>query len=108
MIAQYSDKKGVSSVKEYLSSHITKLSYRDLFEQLRFELNCKSFERMYEKIGYDFSNYYSYTSNIFYLFDDFTYTQSKSSKSTFIEGIFAQAEKRGKRDAEYAGSHSAG
>ena len=55
VIAQYSDKKGVSSVKEYLSSHLTKLSYRDLFEQLRLELDCKSFERMYEKIGYDFS-----------------------------------------------------
>ena len=34
--------------------------------------------------------------------------EAEGTKSTFIEGIFAQAEKRGKRDAECAGSHSAG
>lgn len=55
IIAQYSDKQGISSVKQYLVSFLIGFSYRDLFEQLRLELDCKSFERMYEKIGYDFS-----------------------------------------------------
>ena len=50
--------------------------------------DCSSFtgEVLLSSINYDFSEYYKYTSNLFYVFNNFNYTKSQSSKSSFIEG----------------------
>lgn len=55
IVAEYSDKQGISNIKNYLISFLTDFTYKDLFDQLRIELDCKSFEKMYGKIGYEFS-----------------------------------------------------
>ena len=57
-IADLSQKIGITETKKYLSS-IQNLFYKNLFDELKNELDCKSFEKLYEKldkeIGYDFS-----------------------------------------------------
>ena len=88
------DQHAMDEASTYNGSSITTFHWRDFnitpemaSRTNNFHNDCSSFvtQVLINSIGYDFSNYYSYTSNIFYLFDDFTYTQSKSSKSTFIE-----------------------
>ena len=57
-IDDLSQKIGIAETKKYLSS-IQNLSYKNLFDELKNETDCKSFEKLYEKldkkIGYDFS-----------------------------------------------------
>ena len=55
IITDYSNKNGIKEIKNYLLPFLTNFTYKELFNQLRIELDCKSFEKMYEKIGYDFS-----------------------------------------------------
>lgn len=89
------DQHSMDASSTYNGSSITTFNWRDfnitpemVSRTNNFHDDCSSFvtQVLINSIDYDFSNYYNYTSNTFYLFKNFTYTQSKSSKSTFIEG----------------------
>lgn len=53
-MGMYRVKNGGEKTKILLKD-IVLCTYRDLFEQLRTELGCKSLEKLYEKLGYDSS-----------------------------------------------------
>ncbi len=89
------DQHSMDASSTYNGSSITTFNWRDfnitpemVSRTNNFHDDCSSFvtQVLINSIDYDFSNYYNYTSNTFYLFKNFTYTQSKSSKTTFIEG----------------------
>lgn len=89
------DQHAMDASSTYNGSSITTFNWRDfnitpemVSRTNNFHDDCSSFitQVLINSIDYDFSNYYGYTSNTFYLFKNFNYTQSKSSQSTFIEG----------------------
>lgn len=51
-ISSFSKENNNETVIDFIQD-INELSYESLFEQLRNELNCKSLEKLYEKLGYE-------------------------------------------------------
>lgn len=89
------DQHAMDVAVSHEGSSITTFNWRDfnitpesVSRTNNFHDDCSSFvtQVMINSINYDFSNYYSYTSNTFYVFNNFNYTKSNSSKTTFIEG----------------------
>ncbi len=77
------------------STSITTFNWRDfnitpemVSRTNNFHDDCSSFvtQVLINSIDYDFSNYYTYTSNLFYVFNNFTYNKANSSKANFIKG----------------------